>query len=74
MGNEIFEEIKKRYKKSTKYMLCVTYEDIGNLIHMVDMLDKQLKYRKEESNIKEQMRYNIVKMNYCPMCGRKLGD
>ena len=25
MGNEIFEEIKKRYKKSNKYMLCVTF-------------------------------------------------
>lgn len=24
MGNEIFEEIKKRYKKSNKYMLCVS--------------------------------------------------
>ena len=51
-GQYVFEEIKQRYKKSNKYMLCVTYEDIGILIQMVDILDKQLKYRKEESNIK----------------------
>lgn len=52
MGNEIFEEIKQRYEKSNKYMLCVTYEDIGILIRIIEVLDKQLKYRKEESNIK----------------------
>lgn len=52
MGNEIFEEIKKRYKKSNKYMLCVSYEDIGILIHIIEVLDKQLKFRKEESNVK----------------------
>ena len=28
MGNEIFEEIKRKYKKSNKYMLYVSYEDI----------------------------------------------
>lgn len=27
MGNEIFEEIKKRYKKSNKYMLCNHYDN-----------------------------------------------
>ena len=43
MGNEIFEKIKRKYKKSNKYMLCVTYEDIGILIHIIEVLDKQLK-------------------------------
>ena len=63
MGNEIFEEIKRKYKKSNKYMLCVTYEDIGILIHMIDILDKQLKYRKEESNIKltKEQKENAIK-------------
>lgn len=63
MGDEIFEKIKQRYKKSNKYMLCVTYEDIGILIHMIDILDKQLKYRKEESNIKltKEQKENAIK-------------
>lgn len=59
----VFEEIKQRYEKSNKYMLCVTYEDIGILIHMIDILDKQLKYRKEESNIKltKEQKENVIK-------------
>lgn len=63
MRNEIFEEIKRKYKKSNKYMLCVTYEDIGILIYMIDILDKQLKYRKEESNIKltKEQKENAIK-------------
>lgn len=69
MGNEIFEEIKQRYEKSNKYMLCVTYEDIGILIHIIDILDKQLKYRKEENNIKltkeiEEDRNKFKKRDY----------
>lgn len=62
-GQYVFEEIKKRYKKSNKYMLCVTYEDIRILIQMVDILDKQLKYRKEESNIKltKEQKENAIK-------------
>ena len=45
MGNEIIEEIKRKYKKSNKYMLCLSYEDVGNLIQMVEMLDKQIKQK-----------------------------
>lgn len=62
-GQYVFEEIKQRYEKSNKYMLCVTYEDIGILIHMIDILDKQLKYRKEESNIKltKEQKENAIK-------------
>lgn len=41
MGNEIFEEIKKRYKKSNKYMLCVSYEDIGILIQIIETMNKR---------------------------------
>ena len=44
----IFEEIKQRYEKSNKYAIFVTYEDIGILIHIIEVLDKQLKFRKEE--------------------------
>lgn len=40
MENEIIEEIKEKYKKSNKYMLCLSYEDIGILI---EMLDKRIK-------------------------------
>lgn len=47
-GQYVFEEIKQRYEKSNKYMLCVTYEDIGILIHIIEALDKQLKFRKEK--------------------------
>ena len=54
MGKEIFEEIKRKYEKSNKYMLCVTYEDIGNLIHMVEILDRQLK-RKDVTKKYENM-------------------
>lgn len=50
MGNEIFEEIKRKYK----YMLCISYEDIGNLIQMVEMLDKQIK-RKDVTKKYENM-------------------
>ena len=46
MGNEIFEEIKRKYKNSNKYMLCLSYEDIGNLIRMVEILDKQIKRKR----------------------------
>lgn len=41
MGNEIFEEIKKKYKKSNKYMLCVSYEDIGILIQIIETMNKR---------------------------------
>ena len=41
MENEIFEEIKKRYKKSNKYMLCVSYEDIGILIQIIETMNKR---------------------------------
>lgn len=40
MRNEQFEEIKEKYKRSNKYMLMLSYDDIGNLIQMVEMLDK----------------------------------
>lgn len=43
MGNKIIEEIKEKYKKSNKYMLCLSYEDIGILIQMIEMLDKRIK-------------------------------
>ena len=45
MENEIFEEIKRKYKKSSKYMLYLSYEDVGNLIQLVERLDKQIKQK-----------------------------
>lgn len=59
----VFEKIKQRYEKSNKYILYVTYENIGILIHIINILDKQLKYRKEESNIKltKEQKENIIK-------------
>ena len=53
MGNEIIEEIKRKYKKSNKYMLYVSYVDIGNLIQMVEMLDKQKDVTKRYENMIE---------------------
>ena len=41
MGNKIFEEIKRKYKKSNKYMLCVSYEDIGILIQIIETMNKR---------------------------------
>ena len=35
-----FERIKKLYEKSNKYVSYLSYEDVGNLIQMVEMLDK----------------------------------
>lgn len=37
----VFEEIKQRYEKSNKYMLCVTYEDIGILIQIIETMNKR---------------------------------
>ena len=48
MGNEIFEEIKKKYKKSNKYMLCVSYEDIGILIQIIEKQTKEIEELKTE--------------------------
>ena len=53
MGNEIFEEIKRKYKKSSNYMLYVSYEDVGNLIQLVEMLDKQKDVTKKYENMIE---------------------
>ena len=53
MGNEIIEEIKRKYKKSSKYMLYLSYEDVGNLIQLVEMLDKQKDVTKRYENMIE---------------------
>lgn len=36
MGDEIFQKIKRKYQKSNKYMLYVSYEDIGTLIQIIE--------------------------------------
>lgn len=53
MGNEIIEEIIKKYKKSNKYELYLSYEDVGNLIQLVEMLDKQKDVTKKYENMIE---------------------
>ena len=41
MGNEIFEEIKRKYEKSSKYMLYLSYEDVGILIQIIETMNKR---------------------------------
>lgn len=62
-GQNLYEEIKQRYEQSNKYMLHVSYEDIGILIHIIEVLDRQLKYKKEESDIKltKEQKENVIK-------------
>ena len=48
MGNEIFEEIKRKYKKSNKYMLYVSYEDIGTLLNLIEKQIKEIEELKTE--------------------------
>ena len=47
MGNEIFEEIKRKYKKSNKYMLYVSYEDIGTLLNLIEKQQKEIEELKK---------------------------
>ena len=59
MGNEIFEEIKKKYKKSNKYMLCVSYEDIGILIQIIEKQSKEIEELKASAKLKDRQEYSI---------------
>lgn len=47
-AEEEFNRIKNLYKKSNKYLLKLSYNDIGILIRMVDALDKRAKMNKVE--------------------------
>ena len=47
MGNEIFEEIKRKYKKSNKYMLYVSYEDIGTLLNLIEKQSEEIEELKK---------------------------
>lgn len=51
MGNEIFEEIKRKYKKSNKYMLYVSYEDIGTLLNLIEKQSKEIEELKKPKYI-----------------------
>lgn len=42
MENEIFEEIKRKYKKSNKYMLCISYEEIGIALNLIEKQSKEI--------------------------------
>ena len=50
-GLKRFEEIKKKFKGSNKYMLTLGIEDINDLIQMVDLLIKRNSI--ENGNLKE---------------------
>lgn len=55
----LYEEIKDRYFKSNKYMLCVTYEDIGTLIHIIEVLNKRLKDDSNTSIPKDKIKSKL---------------
>ena len=55
MGNEIFEEIKRKYKKSNKYMLYVSYEDIGTLLNLIEKQSKEIEELKKYEKYYEEM-------------------
>ena len=57
MGDKIFEEIKEKYKKSNKYILYVSYEDIGKLISIIENINK----RKNEDYIEKKKIKEIIK-------------
>lgn len=64
MGNEIFEEIKRKYKKSNKYMLYVSYEDIGTLLNLIEKQSKEIEELNKSDESKEQSSmkyYNLYK-------------
>lgn len=47
---EEFERIKKLYEKSNKYILYTSYEDVGILLHIIDIM---IKRNKQNENQKE---------------------
>ena len=55
MRNEIFEEIKRKYKKSNKYMLYVSYEDIGILLNLIEKQSKEIEELKKYEKYYEEM-------------------
>ena len=57
MGDKIFEEIKEKYEKSNKYILYVSYEDIGKLISIIEIINK----RKNEDYIEKKKIKEIIK-------------
>lgn len=59
MGNERFEEIKNKYKKSNKYMLCVSYEDIGILIQIIEKQSKEIERIIERLEAKPYTAYTL---------------
>ena len=55
MGNEIFEEIKRKYKKSNKYILYVSYEDVGTLLNLIEKQSKEIEELKKYEKYYEEM-------------------
>lgn len=62
MGNEIFEEIKRKYKKSNKYMLYVSYEDIGTLLNLIEKQSKEIEELKKPKYIINCETHEITKL------------
>ena len=60
-GQYVFEEIKQRYEKSNKYMLCLTYEDIGIALNLIEKQSKEIKELKEKNkDARERIEYYLV--------------
>ena len=62
MGNEIFEEIKRKYKKSNKYMLYVSYEDIGTLLNLIEKQFKEIEELKKPKYVIDFKTNEITKL------------
>ena len=62
MRNEIFEEIKRKYKKSNKYMLYVSYEDIGTLLNLIEKQSKEIEELKKPKYVINCKTYEITKL------------
>lgn len=60
MGNEIFEEIKRKYKKSNKYMLYVSYEDIGTLLNLIEKQSKEIEELKNQEATQRKINELLV--------------
>ena len=60
MGNEIFEEIKRKYKKSNKYMLYVSSEDIGTLLNLIEKQSKEIEELKNQEATQRKINELLV--------------
>ena len=48
--DELINNIKEKYNKSNKYMLCLTYDDIGLLFKYIEKQHNEIQELKDEIN------------------------